>query len=48
MLDEFYQIHSTSDGTNGSPLIIGNVHGHGNDDDIDVIRVRKRSDNICT
>ena len=35
------KIHSTSDGTNGSPLIIGNVHGHGNDDGANVVAVKK-------
>ena len=34
------KIHSTSDGTNGSPLIIGNVHGHGNDDGANVVAVK--------
>ena len=34
------KIHSTSDGTNGSPLIIGNVRGHGNDEGANVVAVK--------
>ena len=34
------KIHSTSDGTNGSPLIIGNVRGHGDDNGANVVSVK--------
>ena len=34
------KIHSTSDGTNGAPLIIGNVGGHGNDEGANVVAVK--------
>ena len=34
------KIHSTSDGTNGAPLIIGNVRGHGNDEGANVVAVK--------
>ena len=34
------KIHSTSNGTAGSPLIIGNVRGHGNDEGANVVAVK--------
>ena len=34
------KIHSTSNGTAGSPLIIGNVRGHGDDNGANVVAVK--------